>query len=89
MNPNYTDEDARAEAAADYMAMCAIIEADDKLSAAVAELRAERERYRALERLYADKSGEVSGMTATAARWMRKAKAASKCPACKAGLEAE
>ena len=86
---DYTEEDQRAEHAADFEAMTRIIDADDKLSAAVGELRVVRETMATMSHLYDDKSREVATMTKEAARWMRKAKKSAACQNCMTALERE
>ena len=86
---DYTEEDGRREYAADFEAMAKIIDADDKLGAAVGELRVARKHAYTLERMVEDKGREVEAMKREASRWMRKAKKASACPACVAALGKE
>ena len=86
---DYTEDDQRAEYAADFDAMTRIIDADDKLSAAVGELRVVRKTMATMSHLYDDKSREVATMTKEAARWMRKAKKSAACQNCMTALERE
>lgn len=82
----YSEEDMQAEYAADFEAMARIIDSDDKLSAAVGELRVMRKQLATVTALHDDKGREVAIITKEAARWMRKAKKAAACTACKSAL---
>ncbi len=88
----YSEADHEAEQAAgmaaDYEAMCKIIDSDDRLVAAMAEVRIAKSLNATISGLYESKSQEVSILTKEAARWMRKAKKSAACPACKAALGA-
>ena len=85
----YTEEDQAREHAADFEALLKIVDSDDKLKAAVEELRAERVRYGQLERLYRDQGRQVADLTKVAGRWMRKAKKSAACQDCMTALERE
>lgn len=67
-----------ADLAADYESALRIIEADDKLAAAFAEVKTWREKYAQLERLYDAQRAELATMTKEAKRHARKAEALSK-----------
>jgi len=83
------EEEMRAADAASFAAMSAIIDADDKLGAAIEEIKAEKQRYRQLEGLYAASAGEFAAMKREASRWMRKAKKSTACQNCMTALERE
>ncbi len=86
---DYSEEDQQAEYAADFEAMARIIDADDKLGAAVGELRVARKQLATVTALYDDKSREVATITKEASRWMRKAKKSAACQNCMTALERE
>lgn len=83
----YTEADQRREYAADFEAMVRIIDADDKLAAAVGELRVARKHAATLEKLCDDKTRELEQMKREASRWMKKAKKAAACQDCMTALE--
>lgn len=85
--PDYSEDDERAEYAADFEAMAKIIDSDDKLSAAVGELRVVRKTLASVERVLAGKDESLAQMTKEAARWMRKAKKSAACQDCMTALE--
>lgn len=85
----YSEEDQAAEHAADFEAMARIIDSDDKLSAAMDEVRKAKAIGAASEALYASANRELASMKREAQRWMRKAKKSAACPECKTALEAE
>lgn len=73
------DVDERmADMARDFEAMARIVEADDRLAAAWAEVRMVQDRYEQLEGLYQSQRVELATMTKEASRWMRKAQALEK-----------
>ncbi len=78
------EDEALLEVAAEALA---IIEADDKLAAAFAEVTKARREAAAATALYVSLKGEVVLHQRQAARWQRKAKAAALCEACKVNLE--
>lgn len=71
---------------ADFAAMSAIIEADDKLAAALGQVRKANDRTSSIAGLYEEKCRALAQMTAEAKRWMRAAKKSAACPACKEAL---
>ncbi len=83
----YSEDDQRKEYAADFEAMARIIESDDKLFAAVGELRVVRKTLGAVEAILAGKDASLQQMTKEAARWMKKAKKAAACQDCMTALE--
>lgn len=72
------EDDRLDDMARDFEAMARVVEADDKLAAAWAEVKAANERYEQLERLYQSQRSELAAMTKEAARWMRRAEALEK-----------
>lgn len=88
-DPTYTEADQAAEHAADYESMAKIFDADDRLAAAMAEIRESRRIHAVTTSLYDAKSREVAVLTKEAARWMRKAKKSAACQACMTALERE
>ncbi len=85
----YTDEDREAELLADFEVMSKIIEADDKLAAAIGELREARRLHAVTQALYDAVGRDVAMYKGEAARWMRKAKKAAACQDCMTALERE
>lgn len=83
----YTEEDRQREYAADFEAMVKVIDADDKLGAAMGELRVARKHAATLEKLCDDKTRELEQMKREASRWMKKAKKAAACQDCVTALE--
>lgn len=83
------EADRRADMAADYEAMCKIIDEDDRLAAAMDQIRAAGAKYAILEGLYTAKSSEVQILTKEASRWMKKAKKAAACQDCMTAMERE
>ncbi len=81
--------DEGADFAADFEAMSKIIDSDDRLGAAMDQIRAAGLKYAVLEGLYVAKSSEVLILTKEASRWMRKAKKASACQDCMTAMERE
>lgn len=84
---DYTEEDRRREYAADFEAMAKVIDSDDRLSAAMGELRVARKHAATLERLCDDKTRELEQMKREASRWMKKAKKSAACQDCMTALE--
>lgn len=84
---DYSEEDQRAEYAADFEAMAKVIDADDKLSAAMGEARGARKHAATVTRLCDEKERALAQMTREAARWMKKAKKSAACQECMTALE--
>lgn len=64
-----------------------IIDADDKLRAAMVEVAKAKRETRAVASLYDTIKGEVAAHKRDATRWMKKAKRSALCSACKVALE--
>jgi hypothetical protein len=71
-------DDRLGDLVVEYEALTRIVEADDKLAAAWAEVKLEQERHAQTKRLYEAQRGELAEMTREAKRWMRKAQALEK-----------
>lgn len=84
-----TDEtyDAKAELLEHAAEAMTIIDADDKLSAAFAEVLKAKLEAKAATRLYDALKTEVSVHRREVARWKRKAEKAAICSACRVNLE--
>jgi hypothetical protein len=85
----YSEEDQAADHAADFEAMSLIIGSDDKLSAAMEEIRKAKAIAATSEALYASAGRELASMKREAQRWMRKAKKSAACQNCMTALERE
>ncbi len=85
----YSEEDREAEHAADFEAMTLIIGADDRLAAAMEEIRKAKTIAATSEALYALAGRELASMKREAQRWMRKAKKSAACQNCMTALERE
>ena len=64
-----------------------IIEADDRLKAAMAEVTKAKRETKTISALYDSLKSEVAAHQRQASHWMRKAKRSALCAACKASLE--
>ncbi len=71
-------DDRLDDIVADYEALLRVVEADDKLEAMHAELRAAQAKHAELQRLYEAQRVELANMTKEARRWMRKAQTLEK-----------
>ena len=71
-------DERMADMAADYEAMARVIDSDDKLAAAWAEVKAGASKYAQLELLYDAQRRELAEMTRAAKRWRTKAEALEK-----------
>jgi ParB-like chromosome segregation protein Spo0J len=71
-------DDRLGDLVVEYEALTRIVEADDKLAAAWAEVKLEQERHAQTKRLYEAQRAELAEMTREAKRWMRKAQALEK-----------
>ena len=80
------EEEMRAADAADFATMSAIIEADDRLVAAVGQVRKANDRTSSIAGLYEEKCRALAQMTSEAKRWMRAAEKSAACLACKTAL---
>jgi hypothetical protein len=71
-------DDRLGDLVVEYEALTRIVEADDKLAAAWAEVKLEQERHAQTRRLYEAQRAELAEITREARRWMRKAQALEK-----------
>ena len=71
--PPPESDDRMDDIARDFEAMQRIVDADDQLAAAWAEVQLLQEKYDQLDKLYSAKCRELDEMTKEAKRWKRKA----------------
>lgn len=65
----------------------AIVDADDRLKAALGEVAKAKRETKTVSALYDSLKGEVAAHKRDATRWMKKAKKSALCPACKVAME--
>ena len=82
----YDPREEMYELAAEAMT---IIEADDKLKAAMEEIAKAKRETKTISALYDSVKGEVAAFKRDATRWMKKAQKSALCKTCKAALGAE
>ncbi len=82
----YDPREEMYELAAEAMT---IIEADDKLRAAMEEIAKAKRETKTISALYDSVKGEVVAFKRDATRWMKKAQKSALCQTCKASLGAE
>jgi len=76
--PEAEADDRLGDLVVEYEALTRIVEADDKLAAAWAEVKLEQERHAQTRRLYEAQRGELAEMTREARRHFRRAEALQK-----------
>jgi hypothetical protein len=72
------EDDRLGDLVVEYEALTRIVEADDRLAAAWAEVKLEQEKHAQTRRLYEAQRVELAEMTREAKRWMRKAQSLEK-----------
>lgn len=82
---------ARTAADAELLDLAAeamtIVDADDRLKAAMVEIAKAKTEVKTISALYDSVKGEVAAFKRDATRWMKKAKKSATCKACKVALE--
>ncbi len=83
----FTDDEMRAEYAADFEAMARVIDSDDRLTAAFVEVRTMRNRVESVEAMYAAVRVEVESIKREASYWRKRAGKSAQCQDCLTALE--